>query len=230
MILGDKPIYTESNSIHKTKLYIVSGLGADSKVFENVSFGKNLEPIFIDWLIPKKNETLASYVDRMAKNIDDNEEFYLLGYSFGGIIAQEINRVKTAKRVIILGSIKSHKEKSSFFRWNKFLQLYKFFPMRILSSRKSLSFLLFSNVKNIRKEKIYSYICVRESYYLRWSIHQILNWKGEKQNDIIQIMADKDIVFPIKNSTPDYIIKNASHLFPLTHPKETSDLLSKILV
>jgi len=215
------------NSDHKTKLYIISGLGADSKVFENVFFGKNLKPIFIDWLIPKKKENLANYTYRIAKNINDNEEFYLLGYSFGGIIAQEINKIKPAKRVIVLGSIKSHKEKSSFFRWNRFLRLYKFLPMSFLSRKKVLSFLLFSNVK---KEKIYNYINVRDPYYLRWSIHQILNWKCEEQKNITQIMADKDIIFPIKNSDPDYIIKNASHLFPLTHPKETSDILNKILV
>jgi len=219
---------SEYDSNHKTKLYIVSGLGADAKVFENVSFAEGLEPVFIDWLIPKKKESFTSYISRMAENIDVNEEFYLLGYSFGGIVVQEINKTKPAKQVVILGSIKSGKEKSKFFRWNKFLQLYKFIPMKILSNKKSLSLLLFSDVKDLKSDKIHSYISVLDSYYLRWSIHNILNWEGEEQDGIIQIMADKDIVFPIKNSKPDYVIKNASHLFPLTHPKETSNILRKI--
>jgi UDP-N-acetylmuramyl pentapeptide phosphotransferase/UDP-N-acetylglucosamine-1-phosphate transferase len=43
--------------------------------------------------------------------IDDSKPFFLLGYSFGGIIVQEINRKKPAAKTIILGSIKSQKEK-----------------------------------------------------------------------------------------------------------------------
>jgi len=218
------------DSKRKTKLYVVSGLGTGAKAFENMFFENNLELVFIDWLIPKKKENFTSYITRMSESINKDEEFYLLGYSFGGIIVQEINRIKPAKQTVILGSIKSHREKSSFFRWNRILQVYKFLPMRMLSSKKALSWLLFKDAKNIKYEKIYDYISVRDSYYLRWSIHQILNWKGEEQKDVIQIMGDRDVIFPLKNSNPDYIIKNASHLFPITHPKETSVILKKIFV
>ena len=49
-----------------------------------------------------------------------------------------------------------------------------------------------------------------------------------KENpEIIQISADKDIVFPIKNSNPNYVIKGATHLFPVTKAKEVSAILEK---
>ena len=40
-----------------------------------------------------------------------------------------------------------------------------------------------------------------------------LERRGAKE--VVQILADKDVVFPVKNSAPDYIIKGASHLFPM---------------
>lgn len=53
-----------------------------------------------------------------------------------------------------------------------------------------------------------------------------LERRGAKE--VVQILADKDVVFPVKNSAPDYIIKGASHLFPVTRAKEVSDILRKV--
>ena len=89
------------------KVYVISGLGADFKVLERLQFHENLEVVFIDWLIPEKDETFSHYVERMAEKIDVSEPFYLLGYSFGGILVQEIDKIKPAEKVVILGSIKS---------------------------------------------------------------------------------------------------------------------------
>ncbi len=44
------------------KIYVVSGLGADFKVLERLQFPKHCELIFIDWLIPEKNESFQAYV------------------------------------------------------------------------------------------------------------------------------------------------------------------------
>ena len=49
------------------KLYIISGLGADRSVFENINFPSGMELHFIDWLIPEQNEEFDHYVNRMAR-------------------------------------------------------------------------------------------------------------------------------------------------------------------
>ena len=72
------------------KLYIISGLGADRSVFEHINFPSEMELHFIDWLVPEQNEEFDHYVNRMAESINPDEDFCLLGYSFGGIIVQEI--------------------------------------------------------------------------------------------------------------------------------------------
>src|SRR5690606_24016042 len=110
------------------KIYIVSGLGADFKVLERLEFPKQYEIVFLDWLIPEKNEPFHSYVERMAERIDDSETFCLLGYSFGGLMVQEINKIKPAEKVVILGSIKSDKEKSRLIRAGELTRLPKILP------------------------------------------------------------------------------------------------------
>lgn len=64
------------------KIYVISGLGADYKVLERLVFPEQHEVVFINWLVPKRDEEFADYVNRMAEFVDDSEPFYLLGYSF----------------------------------------------------------------------------------------------------------------------------------------------------
>ncbi|WP_454060367.1 alpha/beta hydrolase [Elizabethkingia ursingii] len=213
----------------KIKLYIISGLGANARVFDKITFNEDIDPVFIDWLMPERDENFDHYIFRMAEKIDDTKAFYLLGYSFGGVLVQEIHKLKPAKKIVILGSIKSCHEKSKFFNWNQLLRLYKVVPMSVFSNKKAISYAFFRKANDKRIDKLYEYFTVRQPYYLKWCIHQILNWKGEEQKEVVQILADKDVVFPVKNSAPDYVIKGASHLFPVTRAKEVSDILRKVL-
>lgn len=211
------------------KIYVVSGLGADFKVLERLQFPKDLEVVFIDWLIPENNESFSSYVERMAGKIDVSEPFYLLGYSFGGIMVQEINKTKPAQKVVILGSIKSDKEKSKLIKMGEITGIPKYLPVTIFSDKTTNFYSKLRKMIDPKNPRITQYFRVRNPYYLKWSVQRISEWKFEENPNVIQILADRDIVFPIKNSNPDYIIKGGTHLFPATKHKEVSLLLNKIL-
>lgn len=211
------------------KLYVVSGLGADFKVLERIKFPAHVEVVFLKWLVPHKNEDFRDYVARMSEKITTDEPFYLLGYSFGGILVQEINQIKPAEKVIILGSIKSHKEKSTFIKSGSLTKIPMLLPTQFFGD---FSINLYSKIRrkvDPKNPKILQYFRMRDPYYLKWSIEKICEWKSEENNNTIQILGDQDIVFPIKNSQPDYIIPGGTHLFPATKAKEVSELLQKIL-
>lgn len=210
------------------KLYVVSGLGADFKVLEKLKYPENLEVVFLDWLIPERNESFQDYIVRMADRVDDSEPFCLLGYSFGGIVVQEINKLKPARKTVILASIKSHHEKSRFIKLGERTGLPKYFPERIFTKKSALAYSFVRKFFDPQNPRLMQYFNVREPYYLKWCIEKISGWKSEECPGIIQIMGDRDIVFPIKYSKPDYVIKNGTHLFPATKPRETSEILAKV--
>lgn len=210
-------------------LYIISGLGADHKVLDKIAFPENLEVHHIPWLIPEKEEAFKHYVMRMAEGIDVQTPFYLLGYSFGGIMVQEIHKIKPAKKVVILGSIKSHGEKSLLMKVGAYTKLPHLLPRQLYTERATVIYTYLRKFIDPTNPKILDYFTVRDPYYLKWSIEKVADWKHAEDPEVIQINADQDIVFPIKNSKPDYVIKNASHLFPVSKHKEVSTLLQKIL-
>ncbi len=213
----------------KRKLYVISGLGADFKVLEKLKFPVDLEVVFLEWLIPERGEDFGHYVERMSSRIDAEEPFFLLGYSFGGILVQEIHKLKPALKVVILGSIKSHKEKSRFIRAGEITGIPKYIPSRFYNDKSTYLYSAIRKFFDPKNPKILTYFNVRDPYYLKWSIEKISKWKSEENPEVIQILADKDIVFPISKSKPDFIIKGGTHLFPATKHREVSLILEKIL-
>lgn len=212
------------------KLYIISGLGADEKVLEKLTFNPEVDVIHIPWQIPELNEDFYHYVARMSDPIDASEEFYLLGYSFGGILVQEIHKMKPAKKIAILGSIRCDQEKSKLIKAGEKTNAIKYIPLRFFDNSSSLIYIFLKKIFDSKNSHLTQYLTIKDPYYLKWSLEKVAKWKFEKLPDVIQILADKDIVFPIKNSQPDFVIKNATHLFPLTKAKQVSEILKTIFV
>ncbi len=210
------------------KLYVISGLGADFKVLEKINFPENLEVVFLDWLIPENKEDFHHYVERMADRVDDSEPFALLGYSFGGLIVQEIDKIKSAEKVVIMGSIKSDKEKSRFIKFGEMSRITKYLPQSMFNVKSAAIYSVARNIVDPKNPKLMEYFTVRDQYYLKWGIEKVSDWKFEENPKVIQILGSKDIVFPVKYSKPDYIVQNGTHLFPATKPKQVSKILNEI--
>ncbi|WP_373709072.1 alpha/beta hydrolase [Kaistella sp.] len=210
------------------KLYVISGLGADFKVLEKINFPENLEVVFLDWLIPENKEDFHHYVERMAARVDDSEPFALLGYSFGGLIVQEIDKIKSAEKVVIMGSIKSDKEKSRFIKFGEMSRITKYLPQSMFNVKSAAIYSVARNIVDPKNPKLMEYFTVRDQYYLKWGIEKVSDWKFEENPKVIQILGSKDIVFPVKYSKPDYVVQNGTHLFPATKPKQVSKILNEI--
>lgn len=69
------------------KIYLVSGLGADERVFVNIKIPHS-EIIHLRWEIPLRNESISNYAKRLINQIDLTHNVILIGVSFGGLIAQ----------------------------------------------------------------------------------------------------------------------------------------------
>ena len=65
-------------------VYCIPGMGVDRRLFKNIKLQQG-ELRFIEWLEPQRDESLASYAQRLSAQIDRSGPFALLGVSFGGI-------------------------------------------------------------------------------------------------------------------------------------------------
>ena len=188
------------------------GLAASSMVFENIKLDDKKYSLHrIDWIQPKKNESIKTYCVRLSKKIKHKNPV-LLGVSFGGIIAQELDKIIKVKKLIIVSSVKSHKEYPILYKIARDYQLNNALPFGMFDNFIKFSLKLNINKLYKRIDLAERYLTERNEIYLEWAVWSLLNWKQEKYRpDLIHIHGDKDKVFPIENISKCIKIKGGRH-------------------
>ena len=207
-------------------------MAASSSIFERIHLpSETFEMHLLEWVLPKKKESLEDYAKRMAKNIT-HENVILVGVSFGGILVQEMKPFVKPKKVIIISSIKSNVELPRGMKIAKTTKAYKLIPTKLFENVELLAKFTFGSSIIKQRLKLYEkFLSVRDKSYLDWAIEQIINWnRTEIDNEIIHIHGEDDEVFPIKNIKKCIIVKGGTHIMILTKYRWLNDNLPKIML
>ena len=198
-------------------------------MFQNFSF-EGFEVVHIDWILPLENETLQNYALRISENIKD-ENAILIGLSFGGILSVEISKIKKFKKVFLLSSAKTKFEIPFYYRFLGKLNLLRIIPSSILKRVNSLTYLVFGAKTNFEKNLLKDIIKNTDKHFLRWALHQIMNWKNENYSEnIVHIQGDSDFILPHNFVKYDYLIKGGTHFMTLNQSKEIETIIIENLL
>ena len=107
----------------KPTVYFISGLGANEKAFSflDISF---CNPVFVQWITPLPKETLPEYALRLKQQIKDPKAF-VVGLSFGGMLATEMAKQNPAQKTILISSNKTTEEFPKLLKLGKYVPVYK---------------------------------------------------------------------------------------------------------
>ena len=185
-------------------VYLMPGMSANSLIFEKIKFPSNFTLHYLNWINPRKDESLEIYAKRFSKLIT-NKNPVLIGVSFGGILVQEIAKKIKCKKIIIISSIKSNNELPTHMKFAKITKSYKLLPLKWINDFESLvSFVLGPKIKK-RLELYKKYLSLRDKNYLSWSIRELIEWNQDKpMKNIVHIHGSNDLIFPT-NFLRDYI-------------------------
>ena len=193
-------------------IYLISGLGADERVFQNLDFGR-LKPTFIKWIEPRQNETIQEYALRLSEQIVTKKPI-ILGVSFGGMIAIEIAKQIDYQQVILISSAKTKTEIPLIYRILGRLKLHKLIPIRLFKQANILTYWFFGMNSKSEKKMLKGILNDTDSTFLKWAMDAIITWKNEVIIDkLVHFHGDNDRILPIKNIVKvDLIIPNGGHL------------------
>ena len=209
------------------KIYQVSGLGANEKVFKYLQLNTDFELVNLPWIQPEKGESLEHYSERMAEKINPDEDFILMGLSFGGIIAQEMNRFLDPKLNILISTVKSREELPLYMKLSSRTNLHKLVPPKFITSDNGISYTLFRKMYSAKMPDLKEFFEFRDPYYLKWSMDRIVNWENNvEMKNYIHFHGDKDIVFPFSKIRDAVKIESGTHVMIMVKAKKLSKLIN----
>lgn len=210
-------------------IYFIPGLGADKRIFRNISIPEGFHPYYLDWIKPTKNETLEEYSYRLAESIDTTQPYIIVGLSFGGMLAAEIINRYPSGKMILLSSIPSAADLPTFYKIAGKMHMHKLVPVGLLKSA-SLMKRLFT--AETAEQKAYLKKTIREvdSSFIRWALNAIVKWRGSAANNsYLHIHGSKDVLLPLRYCHPTHVIQGGGHLMILTRTNEINDILKEYL-
>ncbi len=210
-------------------IYIISGFGADERVFSKLGFGDN-DVHFISWEIPEKNETLASYAERLRQKIVFPNPI-LIGLSFGGMMAIEIAKLIPVEKIILISSIRDRYELPFFMKLTAALHLTKIIPLRPYKILERIENYNLGVESKEQKQLLREYRKNINQQYTDFALNEVVNWKNEwSPQNVVHIHGTKDHIFPIKYiKKPEYTIRGAGHLLTMNNADEVNRILKKEL-
>lgn len=114
-------------------LYLLPGLGADERVFQNLLPLLKAPAQVLTWLPPESaTETLAHYVARMAEAVPEDQPCLVVGVSFGGVVALEICRLRPLAQAVLVSSIPDAGSLPLLLRIVRKTRVYKLVPPLLL--------------------------------------------------------------------------------------------------
>lgn len=212
------------------KIYAFSGLGADSRAFAKLDLS-GFEVIHIEWLQPNANETLATYVRRLAEHYNiPVKGAHLIGLSFGGICVTELSKCYDIEKAVLISTAKTKYELPRLYRMSRFFNIYKLFPNKKIVKLHSLFNWLFG-VKDEESKRIFLDILEStDPIFLNWAVKSVVTWRNEDlPKEFFHIHGDKDKILPFHNINYVMRIRSGGHLLILDRADEISVHMRKYL-
>jgi hypothetical protein len=205
------------------KIFGISGLGADKRVFKYLTLEHELIPV--DWIIPKKKETIVEYSKRLINEygIENEKEFGILGVSFGGLIATEISKLTKPRFTILISSVETRKELSGIIKLAGKSKLIELIPEKLLNPPKPIAHFLFGTKK---KELLNSILDDTDLNFTKWAIRELMNWRNQSRlPNLIKIGGTKDKLLHQKGENT-ILIEKGEHFMIVDKATEISEIIN----
>ena len=208
------------------KAYCLTGIGANEEVFHNLDL--DFEYIPIVWTPTTNKESLKDYAEKLCKQVDISEKFVLIGVSYGGMLATEMNKFITPEKTILVSSVANRKELPGILKFLGKTGLINIVPTYFFTLPPFLLYFIFGIHNEAGKKIVRKIIGGIDNQFTKMSIKKILNWDNQDNppDNLIRIHGDNDWVLPVPKNVVNIKVKNGRHFMIGDRSQEVSKLLN----
>lgn len=200
-------------------------MGADKRVFENIFLNADFIPI--DWIDPFKDEPIESYALRLSSEIDETEDFGVLGVSFGGLIAVEMSKKLKPTLTILISSAETRKDLRSIFRFIGKIGFVRFLPKWVFDPPRGLAYYLFGTEN---KTLLHEILDDSNLNFTKWAVKELLNWRNEQKIErVLKIEGANDKLILPTGDKNSILIEGGEHFMIVDKAEEISQIINSEL-
>lgn len=189
----------------------------------------NIPVSVVKWTEWGSAKSIAEYAEILSSQINRDEKIGIIGVSFGGMVAIELEKIVKPERTIIISSAKTYKELPSLVRVARTLRLDK-----LVSSRLIMRMPFLSRMFNFsRKDKKFFQGMMKHTseVVMKKTIQSIILWKNDSYpEDVFHLHGGKDKVIPVNNLNNFKEVKGGGHFMIYQKGKEISAILNEYLM
>jgi len=206
--------------------YLIPGLGADERVFQFLRLAGQVH--VLRWLVPQTpHEPLPHYAARLAAAVPAGQACWLVGVSFGGVLAQEVAALRPLARVVLISSFVSPRELPWIGRLARTTGFYRWVPTRLLPLLPRVAQWLFGARNGGEYRLLKQILRDTDLAFTRWAIARLLQWPGRPWLPIVRIHGRADRLLPAGAALSQHALPGG-HLVIISQAAEISRILNDL--
>ncbi|MFD1467849.1 alpha/beta fold hydrolase [Hymenobacter caeli] len=208
--------------------YLIPGLGADERVFQRWQLAGAVH--VLQWLPPQSAaEGLPHYAARLAAAVPPGQPCWVVGVSFGGLLALEVARLRPRARAVLVSSLAGPHELRWLLRLARATGLYRLVPPALLQQMPRLAGWAFGVKTRGEYALLRQIIADTDPAFARWAIGQLLRWPGVPgPGPAARLHGGRDRLLPAPNAGIDYLVADAGHFLVVSHAAPISRFLNQL--
>lgn len=212
------------------KIFLIAGLGADTRLYNNIDLGENYDVTPVDWLEPNESDTLSTYAQKLIHQYVITNNSIVIGVSLGGMLAIEIAKQVRLNKAILISTIKTNKEGPFFFKLLRAIPIHKLFTGRMLGRLGYFLRPIFGNMDEHEAWLFNDMVQKSSPKFLKWAFNAALKFDNEViPPNVYHLIGDKDLVFSYKKINNAIIIKGGTHIMVFDKARQINKILKGIL-
>ncbi|MDO7885498.1 alpha/beta hydrolase [Hymenobacter cheonanensis] len=207
--------------------YLIPGLGADERVFRRLRLMGTVH--VLRWLAPQSpTEPLAHYAARLATAVPADVPCWLVGVSFGGLLAQEMGRLRPLARVVLISSLGSPLDLPPALRLAGATGVHRLVPFGLLKWMPRLAQWFFGVRGGTEYRLLRQILADTDPAFARWATAQLLAWCGPGLPGTVRLHGTRDRLLPAGTARIDFLVPGAGHFLIVSHAAQVSQLLNEL--